>query len=288
MTGYGVASAQFGDGELIAEIRALNHRYLDVRTTVTADLTSYAHEAEQTLRKQVARGRYELRLRSTGAVPTALELDVDAARQIYRALVALKSQLGDSAPVSLEAALGVLPEPLRAPRAAEEISAQIQTVVCAALENLDAMRSREGATLNAELRAALSAIRAHRDDAAKGCASAVESQRARFRDRVKVLLEGTHAEIDGARLETEIAVLAERSDVTEELVRLDSHASQVESLLSGAADDAVGRKLDFLLQELNREANTLAAKCQDAAVTHIAVEIKAEIERMRQQAANVL
>ena len=287
MTGYGVASAQLGDGELIVEIRALNHRYLDIRTIPSADLAPYAHEAEQALRKAVARGRYEVRLRTTGAAPTALEVDVDTAKQVFGALRGLKAELGDTSPLSVEAAMSIVPEPLRAPRASAELSDQVGRAVRAAVDALDEMRSREGETLRDELHASLTVIRGHRSAAVEGCSGSVDAHRTRLRERLLALTEGTDLNIDESRVEAEIALLAERSDVTEELVRLESHASQLDSLLA-TSGESVGRKLDFLLQELNREANTLAAKCQDVAVTHIAVEIKAEIERMRQQAANVL
>lgn len=287
MTGYGVAAAPVGDGELVAEIRALNHRYLDIRTVASADLAPYAHEAEQVLRKAVARGRYELRLRTTGASPSALVVDVDTAKQVYGALRQLKADLGDATPLSVEAALSIVPEPLRAPRASDEVLAAIRGVVEAAVTDLDLMRCREGEALHAELSASLRAIRAHREAAREGCAGTVDAHRERLRERIDALVAGSDAVVDEGRIEAEIAILAERTDVTEELVRLGSHADQLEAVLDGA-DATVGRKLDFLLQELNREANTLAAKCQDAAVTHIAVEIKAEIERMRQQTANVM
>ncbi len=288
MTGYGTASAQLGDGQVIVEIRALNHRYLDVRTTVTPDLTPYAHVAEQVLRKAVARGRYELRLRTTGAAPTALELDVDAARQLFQTLRALKAELGDEVPLSLPAVLALLAEPLRAPPADSDIAENIALAVRSAVADLDRMRREEGATLRAELKSALATICAHRDAASDRCRDSVTTYRERLRVRVAQLLSDTGAAVDPARLEGEIALVAERTDVTEELVRLESHAAQLEAVLGTSLSESVGRKIDFLLQELNREANTLAAKCQDAAVTHIAVDMKAEIERMRQQSANVL
>jgi uncharacterized protein (TIGR00255 family) len=287
MTGYGTASGPLGSGEVIVEIRALNHRYLDVRTTVSADLAPYAHDAERALRQMVARGRYELRLRTTGSPPTALELDVEAARHVYRKLLDLKRELGDATPPSVEAALSVLPEPVRAPRASEDVTQVIAAIVGQAVVHLDEMRTREGTALRDELRASLEAIRSHTKAAEEGCRDGAPAHRDRLRERLVKLVEGSAAAVDPSRIDAEIALLADRVDVTEELVRLESHADQLEDLLANEGD-AVGRKLDFLLQELNREANTLAAKCQDAAVTHLAVEIKSEIERMRQQAANVL
>lgn len=286
MTGYGTASVALGEGELVAEIRALNHRYLEVRTTVSPDLMPYAHEAEQALRRAVSRGRYDLRIRSAGATPTALELDVEAARQTYAALLALHEELGAAGEVTLAAAIGVLPEPLRAPPADTEVGDTIARVVERAVESLDAMRREEAAALGIELRASLEAVRRLRDEAVARCGAAVSTQQERLRERVRLLLADGDAAVDSSRLEAEIALIADRGDVTEELVRIESHAAQLDTLLESEA--AVGRKLDFLLQELNREANTLCAKVQDAAITHIGVEMKSEIERMRQQAANIL
>lgn len=286
MTGYGTASASLGEGELIAEIRALNHRYLEVRTTMSPDLMPYAHEAEQALRKAVSRGRYDLRIRTVGATPTALELDVDAARQTYAALLALHEELGAAGEVTVAAVIGVLPEPLRARPADTAVGDAILQVVRKAVESLDEMRRAEADALCLELRSSLEAVRSLRDEAVARCAAAVSTQHERLRERVRLLLADPDAALDSNRLEVEIALIADRADVTEELVRIESHAAQLDTLL--ASEVAVGRKLDFLLQELNREANTLCAKVQDAAITHIGVEMKSEIERMRQQAANIL
>ncbi len=285
MTGYGVATLPCGDGTLTAEIRAVNHRYLEVRTNVSPELGPYAHEAEQALRGAVQRGRYDLCLRTTGAVPLALELDVEAARQTFTALRALAAEL-ESGPVSLTDALAVLPQPLRAPGRDATVQTRVVEVVLAAVQGLDAMRDREGATLAAELAASLSALRRNRDEAASRSRGAVLDRQARLRERVQQLLAAAEVVAEPGRLETELALLADRSDVSEELVRIESHVAQLEALL--VASGSIGRKLDFLLQELHREVNTLSAKVQDAVTTHVAVAMKSEIERMRQQAANVL
>ena len=286
MTGYGTASQTLGSGEVVVEIRAVNHRFLDVRTVASPDLVPYAHEAEQALRKAALRGRYEMRLRTTGSTPTVLEVDAAAVRVSYAALCALNDELGAEGKVSIADAIAVLSEPLRAPEANPEVMDVVLRAVGAALDDLDRMRVAEGKALAAELTRSLELLRRSRDHIAAGCADAVAQQRERLRQRVAQLLSDADVVADESRLEMELAVLADRSDVTEELVRIESHVDQLAALMQN--DGGAGRKLDFLLQELNREANTLAAKLPDAALTHVAVEIKSEIERMRQQAANVL
>jgi uncharacterized protein (TIGR00255 family) len=162
----------------------------------------------------------------------------------------------------------------------------LTTVLAAALAELDVMRQREGDALAAELRRRLEGARASRDAIAKRSGDGVEQARARLRERLERLLGDTSVPLDLGRLENEIAVLADRSDIAEEVTRLSSHFDQFERLLDAA--EPVGRRLDFLLQEIAREANTVGAKSQDAPLAHLVVELKAETERMREQVQNVL
>jgi len=155
----------------------------------------------------------------------------------------------------------------------------------AAVEAMDKMRGSEGEALARDLGARLTALTKHIAVIASRRADIVESYRRRLRDRVQRLLAGLEANVDASRIELEVAIAAERCDVEEELTRLHSHFEQFERLSS--APDPVGRRLDFLLQEMAREINTIGAKSQDAAVAHAVVEIKAEIERMREQVQNV-
>jgi uncharacterized protein (TIGR00255 family) len=143
----------------------------------------------------------------------------------------------------------------------------------------------EGDALKRELTLRLAAVEALRKELDASSGHMLASYRVRLSDRLERLLRDGSARLDPGRLEAEVAILADRSDVTEELVRLASHFDQFEKLL--AASDPVGRRLDFLLQEIGREANTIGSKCQDAKLSHFVVEMKAEVERMREQVQNV-
>jgi uncharacterized protein (TIGR00255 family) len=150
---------------------------------------------------------------------------------------------------------------------------------------LDAMRVREGVALAEDLARRLARIRGLAQDISRRSPEVLELHRKRLRDRAERLRSSVELDVDTARLEQEIAIFAERSDISEELIRLESHCSQVSGLLDH--DEGVGRRLDFLLQEMAREANTVGAKSPDAAISHAIVDVKAEIERMREQVQNV-
>lgn len=155
----------------------------------------------------------------------------------------------------------------------------------AAAGALDAMRSREGGALRNDLVKRLDHVRRLAEAIERRAPEVVDSHRRRLRERADRLRAATEIDVDAARLEQEIALFAERSDVCEELTRLESHCAQFSAMLT--SDDAVGRRLDFLLQEMAREANTVGAKSPDAQIAHAIVEVKAEIERMREQVQNV-
>jgi uncharacterized protein (TIGR00255 family) len=154
----------------------------------------------------------------------------------------------------------------------------------AAHTHLDEMREREGAALERVLRSRLALCRELHASLSTHSEQAVEQSRARLRERIERLLP-VGASLDGSRLETEVALLAERADIAEELARLGSHFDQFDHLL--AASEPIGRRLDFLLQEMTRETNTIGSKSQDAKLAHLVVAMKAEIERIREQVQNV-
>jgi uncharacterized protein (TIGR00255 family) len=153
-----------------------------------------------------------------------------------------------------------------------------------ALDNLDRMRAAEGASLAAELRARLAALSAQVETLRERAPGVVAAQEKRLAERVARMLGGAEG-LDPARLAMEVALLADRADITEELVRLASHFGQFAELLETTGPS--GRRLDFLLQEMAREANTVGAKCQDASLSHLVVSLKADIERLREQVQNI-
>ena len=285
MTGFGCGEAELDGNKLTCELRALNHRFLDVRVRMPEELASHAFFTEQLARERLSRGRFDVGVRLDDTLPKT-SFSLPRARQVYEGLLRLRDELAPGTEVPV-AALASLPQLLvDTSRASNEgLEQALSTAFSGALGGLDEMREREGRALCRELRERLDALGVS-CEAAKGLShGAAERQLARLRERVSRLLSEVALSPDPARLETELALLADRSDVTEELVRLGSHCQQFEALLSDPAP--VGRRLEFLLQEMSREANTLGSKSQDVRLSHLVVDIKSQLEKIREQVQNV-
>jgi uncharacterized protein (TIGR00255 family) len=292
MTGFGIGEALLDDGnsggkgKLYVEIRGVNHRFLDVRVRVPRELADLATFVEQLAREKLARGRYEIAIRVEGVTLGAPLLDRERARAGFRALCELRDELapGDDVPLEL---LGSIPD-LFVPSVEREIEI-VRKVTRAAFESgvraLDEMRAREGVALSDDLNKRLVSIRKLARTVEGRAPDVVEGHRRKLKERADRLVAATELAVDAARLEQEIAMFAERVDICEELTRLESHCAQFATLLQ--SHEPCGRRLDFLLQEMAREANTVGAKSPDAQITHAIVEVKAEIERMREQVQNV-
>jgi uncharacterized protein (TIGR00255 family) len=286
MTGYGSAEAELGNGRLIVEVRAVNHRFLDPRVRVPSAFADHAGLVEEVVRRRLGRGRVEASVRVEGGAIGAATLDRARARDAYRALSELRDELRPEEPVPL-ALLGAVPGLFveQGGPAPEETRAALASATERACEALDAMRRREGEALAKALGAHLTELRRAAAEVKVRCPEVIESYRARLRERLERLLEGGAWQLDPGRLEHEVALFADKSDVTEELERLTSHCAQFEELLGQSGQ--IGRKLDFLLQEMGREVNTLGSKSADVHLVRLVVELKAEIERLREQVQNV-
>lgn len=285
MTGFGLGSAELRGGRVSAEVRSLNHRFLDLRVRLPHEIADHTFFVEQLCRSRLGRGRFDVSVRLDGAALPPLELDLERARGAYQALERLRDEIapGTDLPLSvltgfpdlIVASGGQDPAPLRA---------ALETAVDTALACLDQMRAVEGATLGAELASRLEQARQLLTRISERAPDLTRLQKDRLLQRLERLTQSSEG-LDPARLATEVAVLADRSDVTEELVRLGSHLDQFDELLDGSGPR--GRKMDFLLQEMAREANTIGAKCQDAELSPVVVALKAEVERLREQVQNV-
>jgi uncharacterized protein (TIGR00255 family) len=286
MTGFGLGEAPLGGGKLAIEIRGVNHRFLDVRVRVPRELGDLAAFVEQVAREKLSRGRYEVALRVDGVSLGAPMLDRERARAAFRALSELRDELapGSEVPLSL---LAAIPDLFisSVDREIDRFREATRTAFEASVKALDTMRAQEGTALRQDLLRRLESVRRRAEDVAGRAPGVVEAHRKRLRERTERLRVSPEIDLDVPRLEQEIALFAERSDICEELTRLESHCAQFGSLLT--LDEAVGRRLDFLLQEMAREANTVGAKSPDAPIAHAIVEVKAEIERMREQVQNV-
>jgi uncharacterized protein (TIGR00255 family) len=286
MTGFGLGEVPLGSGKLGVEIRGVNHRFLDVRVRVPRELGDIAGFVEQVARDRLTRGRFEVAVRVEGTGLGAPVLDRDRARAAFRALTELRDELAPGSEVPL-ALLGSIPDLFvsSVEREADRVREATRKAFEAATTALDAMRAREGVALGEDLVRRLDHVRRLAHDIESRSPEVLDAHRKRLRDRADRLRMATEIDVDSARLEQEIAMFAERCDISEELTRLESHCSQLASLL--ASEEAIGRRLDFLLQEMAREANTVGAKSPDANIAHAIVEVKAEIERMREQVQNV-
>ena len=286
MTGFGLGEVPLASGKLGVEIRGVNHRFLDVRVRVPRELGELGGFVEQVARERLTRGRYEVAVRVEGAALGVPVLDRERARSAFKALSDLRDELapGSEVPLSLLAAIPDLfvssvDRELDLVREATRRAFEVAAVA------LDHMRAREGSALSDDLVKRLEHVRRLARDIERRSPGVLEAHRKRLRERADRLRIATEIDVDATRLEQEIAMFAERCDISEELTRMESHCSQLAGLLG--TEEAIGRRLDFLLQEMAREANTVGAKSPDAQIAHAIVEVKAEIERMREQVQNV-
>jgi uncharacterized protein (TIGR00255 family) len=298
MTGFGVGDAPLPGGRVVAEIRSVNQRFLDVRARLPRELADLSLFAEQVAREHLRRGRVDLVVHTEGAPAGGATLDTDRARAALRAFASLREELvhptGGEPPLPLSAEiplslLAAVPDLFTPPSGAaqEALRAAVKLAIERAVDAMEAMCRREGEALAADLRARTGAMRELVADVARVAEASRDAIRRRLRERAIRLLADAALEVDPSRVEAEVVLLADRSDVTEEVTRLGSHLDQLAAALEGARVEPVGRRIDFLLQEMLREANTLGAKAQDAALSHRVVAIKVELERLREQVQNI-
>lgn len=288
MTGYGSGRAALGEGQVVLDVRTVNHRFLDVRVRLPSRIQSRTPTVERVIRARLERGRVDVTARFEGQTLPQPTLDVDRARTVYAELAALRDALNPEEPLPL-ALLASVPDLFVINRTIDEkeLERALEQAATEACNTVMAMRDNEGEALAAELTERLLELGTSVEALKAAAPKLLEARRTRLRDRLEVLLAGVDAELDPSRLEQEIAVLSDRSDIAEELVRLESHRDQMLELIENSSAP-VGKRIDFLLQEMAREANTIGAKVQDGTLTSHVIALKACIEQMREQAQNVL
>jgi uncharacterized protein (TIGR00255 family) len=286
MTGYGTASAPIPGGRVTVEVRSVNQRFLDVRITAPREYGSWEATCRDTVRAQVARGRVEVHV-SRSAPPIArahVVLNAAAAREHAAAWRKLMHELGLSQP--LDPSLFRTPEIFQTVETGGDVRPEFPGATRAlgqALGRFERERKREGANLQRDMRARIDRLAAIERTIRRHAATTLRDVHAKLAERMQRLLQGT--EIDLARVAQEAALVADRGDVTEEMVRLASHLSALRDLLTGR--EPVGKQFEFLLQETHREINTIGSKVSNLAVTQLVVEAKGEVERLREQVQNV-
>jgi len=286
MTGFGAADGVVAGGRLRLEIRSVNHRHLSVQLKLPGELADCEAAVRERLRAHFERGHVTVSGRWVEAPPQGetVELDLERARALIAALRSLGAEL--DLPGSLDlAAVARLPEVVRVVRrdGAPEPDGVLAVVDAAAEECVDA-REKEGAALCADLRRRLDALATLAAKVAEAAPARLVRERDRLAASVQALAGGVA--LDPDRLAKEIALIADRLDITEELVRFDTHLAAMRQALDGN-QPAVGRRLGFLLQEAGREANTMGSKANDAVIADAVIAMKTELERLREQVENL-
>jgi uncharacterized protein (TIGR00255 family) len=288
MTGFASAAETFGRWSVSIEIRAYNSRHLDLALRLPPGFTDLEERVRSQISTRLTRGRVEAKIQIEDSATSGgpVEADLTRARAVRSALEQVKAELGFQDPVTIEmvlAAGGILKTvPPEADLAAA--GALLDTVLIHALESLDDMRTKEGRALSIDLGLRLDRIQASLSEIAKQAEGLPAVYQERLKERLAVLTQG-RVEIDAARIAQEAALLADRCDIAEEIVRARSHLQQFRAFMD--ATEAAGRQLNFLLQELNREFNTMGSKIGNAAAAHEIVAVKTELEKIREQTQNI-
>ena len=287
MTGYGRSVQTLNGREFTVEIRSVNNRYLDCSVKMPRSV-SFAEEAvKQAVKASVSRGKVDvfISIKSENGDEAKVSLNTAVLEEYLAAMRCMVEQYGVKDDISVST-MSRLPEvfTLEKPQVDEDLlKADLLSVVAQALESYNAMRAVEGAALDADLRSRGNTILELVAQVEEGNGKTVADYRVRLENKLKEVLANTA--IDESRILTEAAIFADKVAVDEETVRLRSHLQQMNTMLT--AGGAVGRKLDFLLQEMNREANTIGSKCTDVRLARIVVDIKAELEKIREQTQNI-
>lgn len=287
MTGFGKGEARFKTGKVTVEIKTVNHKFFDATLRLPNGITAFEDRIKEILQKKIKRGKVNLNLMYDGTLLKGGKISINrgAAKNYYNALEGLRKALGLSEEVALKdiiAMPGVLSyDSLEAGLAS--FWPKIKKALDLAADRLIIDREKEGKALQADLSNRTKKIAALLATIKSRAHLNIDEYRKRFADRVKDLTGGR--EIDMGRLEMEVAIFAKNSDISEEITRLDNHLSNFnKTLISGGE---LGKKIDFIAQELHREINTIGSKASDFKISKNVIEIKGEIEKIREQAKNL-
>jgi len=289
MTGFGSAQGSAGAAEIGVEVRSVNHRFLDVNFRLPSNYSRFEQDLSRMLKAVLKRGRVDFTITRSDSVSERVATKFN--EEAFRSYLEITRRAIKLAGLKERSALPVAIPQILARREVLEVGTVektqdddwpiVEKLAREAIEKLSQMRAVEGATLEQELLSQLDSL----SEIAKKIRLHSEKTPLQFAERLKARLDKlSEIELDPARLAQEVAVLADRIDVTEELVRLDSHISQFRQALSGADG---GRKLEFLIQEIGREVNTTGSKSQNGEITVLVVEAKAVLERLREQVLNI-
>jgi uncharacterized protein (TIGR00255 family) len=287
MTGYGRVETICDGRNIVVEAKSVNHRFLEIALRTPAALYPLEMEYKKKIGERFRRGRIDvsIRLEGEGAETSRVHLNMEVARDAFEVLSRLRREFNIEEPVSLKNLIGF--RDIFSPPAETKLDAdfldRVEQTMREALSLLVRMRQDEGIALFADMHGRLQSIRDIMEAIRLRAPQVVLDYQKRLSDRVRELTAGM--EPDPARLAQEVAILADRCDITEEIVRMGSHIGQFEALL--ASEEAEGRKIDFLLQEMNREINTIGSKSSDTDIARLVIEVKSELGKLREQAQNI-
>lgn len=289
MTGYSRFSSETRIGALTVELKAWNHRYCNVTVRTPNSLSQFEHRIQNLVKRQVSRGKIQVSIALAAITSSSadnLVLNAALAKRYCQKIARLQNDLDLKGDISLSLLAGlpgifVLQEPTVAE---EETWTELQSTLQTALDQLEIAKQTEGSAMYDALNLHLCTVRSLAKEVQSCSEAVVQVVQEKLEIRLNELLR-SRVEIDPDRLVMEAGVIASRSDITEELVRLDSHCAQFEQSLG--VSEPVGRRLDFLLQEMNREVNTIASKASSASTSSLCVSLKTEIEKVRELVQNV-
>ena len=287
MTGYGRCVETVGGREFTVELRSVNNRYLDCTVKLPRALSFAEDAVKQAVKNSISRGKVDvfISMRSEGGSDTKVTLNAPLVEGYLAAMKEMAQRYGVLDDISVST-LARMPDVFTVEREEvdeEQLLKDLMTVVDKAIAGYDAMRSAEGQALERDLRSRGETILELVAQVEAGSGETVAAYRARLEGKLREVLASTS--IDESRILTEAAIFADKVAVDEETVRLRSHLDQMNRMLGSGG--AIGRKLDFLLQEMNRESNTIGSKCSDVRLARIVVDIKAELEKIREQTQNI-
>ncbi len=288
MTGYGRSEVEIEDSIFHVEIKTLNSRYRDIILRMPQDIMEIEMDIRRWISERISRGRIEVYIK-VEPVLEKTEYEVVLNEPLARAYMEIFKRISELYPIQFSISMDtfchlrdvIVQKPKE--KDIEKIREGLRYAIDFALDSVQEMRKREGEVLQQDIVSRLEKVKEAVNLIKKRSPKLIEIYRDRLRENLERLLKGQ--EIDQDRLMQEIAFLAERSDITEEIVRLESHISQFFSSLE--KEEPVGRRLDFLIQEMNRETNTIGAKSQDVEISRLVVDIKSEIEKIREQVQNI-
>lgn len=289
MTGFGRGDNEVGNHTWSVEIKSVNHRYCDIKIKMPRQLFALEDRIKKEISQSFSRGHVDVIITSSGTMDTGRQIEVDhvLASQYKECLVELSSHLDLACdPTALLKLISNYPQVIRPvdnDTDADTLWQQLQPAIAQACTNSMAMRVQEGANLKKDLIERIASFTATVESIKAKTPELLAQRTSNLEEKITKRLKSI--DIDPARLAQEVVILADKADVTEEVVRLDSHISQFQSFLD--SDEATGRRLDFLLQEFLREINTLASKISTSSVAHQTVELKNEMEKMREQVQNL-